>query len=442
MNPSIPLTRRGFLARAASLATAPLLIPARMRGATSPNDRVHIGIIGAGSRGRSHCIDLFQNYGDRARVVALCDVNRAHLLRTKGMVDEMYGDDLCATLGDYRELVERDDVDAVFIATPEHWHALPAIAAARANKHLFVEKPLAYSVVEGRALVDAVEQSGVAFQYGTQQRYGAEYHRACMLARNGYLGALHTVRVGAPFGKRGGCTEPIAPPEGLDYDFWLGPAPCAPYTEGRCDGAGGNGWYHIRDYSGGWITGWGSHDLDIAHWGLDADAGGPGLVSGESEIDTSGAYNTAWRWRFECRYPKGVTVVYASEDENPHGVRFEGEEGWVFVNRGVLRAEPESLLTVPFRDDDVRLDRPVGHLDDFLNVRRDGGRTTAHLRAAHSSTNACHVCNIAAAMKRPVTWDPAVERFVDDPEADRLLAREMRPPWRLPQDPMSNPSKG
>lgn len=426
-----PVSRRGFLARAGALAAAPLLVPSFVSGAAAPEEPIRIGIIGTGSRGRSHIIDLFENYKDRARVTALCDVNALNLLKTKVMVDQMYTDAKSETCGDFRQLLTFENVDAVFITVPEHWHALTAIAAVRAGKHVLVEKPLAYSVAEGRAIVDAVEKAGVAFQYGTQQRYAPEYHRACMLARNGYLGALHTVRVGAPQSERGGSTKEALVPTALDYDFWLGPAPKKPYTEGRCDGAGGKGWYLIRDYSGGYITGWGSHDLDIAHWGLDADNTGPTEVSGEYEIDTSGVYDTAWRWNFECKFPGGVTVNFASEDVNPHGVRFEGDDGWVFVNRGVIKAEPETLLTLEFKESDVRLDKPVKHLEDFLNVIRDGGKTTAHIRAAQSSTNTCHICNIAGALKRTVRWDHKKERFADDPEADNLLAREMRPPWRL-----------
>lgn len=424
-------TRRTFLKRLGALGVTPLIRPSSVFGTTSPNEIIQVGIIGTGGRGRSHIIDLFQNYRDTARVVALCDVNAMHLDKTKKMVDEMYEDNLCATFSDFRELVAREDVDAVFITTPEHWHAIPALAAIRAGKHVFVEKPLAYTPAQGRAIVDAVKLFGVAFQYGTQQRYASEYQRACMLARNGYLGALQTVRVGSPFGLRGGSATPIPPPDGLDYDFWLGPAPYKPYTDGRCDGSGGTGWYHIRDYSGGWITGWGSHDLDIAHWGMDMDSSGPKEVSGKAEYDTTGVYDTAWRWRFECAYPNDVKVIYASEDENRHGVRFEGDCGWVFVNRGVIEAEPASLLALSFKDFDVRLDRPIRHLEDFFHSIRTGQRTVANIDAAHSGANACHICNIAAELERTLTWDAATERFVDDEEANRLLSRAMRGPWHL-----------
>jgi hypothetical protein len=164
---------------------------------------------------------------------------------------------------------------------------------------------------------------------------------------------------------------------------------------------------------------------------MDMDNGGPKEVSGEAEYDTTGIYDTAWRWRFECAYPNDVKVVYASEDENRHGVRFEGDDGWVFVNRGLIEAEPESLLTLAFKDSDIHLDRPIRHLEDFFHSIRTGQRTTANIDAAHSGANACHICNIAAELERSVTWDAATERFVDDEEANRLLSRAMRGPWHL-----------
>jgi hypothetical protein len=260
-----------------------------------------------------------------------------------------------------------------------------------------------------------------------------------MLARNGHLGKVHTVRVGSPLGLKGGSTEMVPPPEGLDYDRWLGPAPFQLYTPGRCDGSKGEGWYHIRDYSGGWITAWGAHDVDIAHWGIGADDGGPVEVSGEAEFATDGAYNTAWRWHFDMSYPDGTKIVYASEDENPHGVKFEGSEGWIFVNRQKLEAEPASLLEIPLDGDSVQLTKADNHIGNFLEAIRNGSTVTAPLETAHRSTNACHLCNIAAVLQRPVRWDSANEQFIDDAEATALMSREMREPWSLGR-PSPNPA--
>ncbi|MBN2307598.1 MAG: Gfo/Idh/MocA family oxidoreductase [Candidatus Hydrogenedentes bacterium] len=429
--PRSALTRRGFLARAAGIAVAPQIVTFPLLGAAAPSNRIAVGMIGVGSRGRQHIIELFRNHKERARVVAVCDVNRANCDEATKMLAEMYKEDSCATHEDYGELLARDDIEAVIIAVPDHWHALTAVAAAQAGKPLYSEKPLAYTVAEGQAMVEAVKRFGVAFQHGTQQRSGRDFRFACELARNGRLGRVHTVHVGAPFGKQGGSTETAPVPDGLNYEFWLGPSPQVPYTPGRCDGRGGEGWYHIRDYSGGWVTAWGSHDYDIAQWGLGTDDTGPVTVEGEGEFATDGAYDTAWRWRVACAYADGRKIIFASKDVNPHGVKFEGDDGWVFVNRWTLEAEPESLLKEQFGPEETHLPVSDNHMGNFLDAVRGTATCIAPVEAAHRSTTACHLCNIAIALRRGLRWDPTEERFVDDDEANRLLSRPMRPPWRL-----------
>ena len=426
------ISRRRFMRRSAALGIAPLVIPASVLGkeGSPPSERISIGHIGVGGRGRGHAVSSHK-LADKAYVAAVCDVRAANRERAQAMVNEMHQNEDCAAYADFREVLARDDIDAVSIAVPDHWHALIAVAAARAKKHIYSEKPLAYTVAEGRAMVDAVKKHGVIFQHGTQQRSDKNFRFACELARNGRLGALHTIRVGSPFGERGGSTEQAPVPEGLDYEFWLGPAPFTPYTPGRCDGSGGDGWYHIRDYSGGWVTAWGSHDVDIAHWGGGMDGTCPVEIAGRGEFPTEGVYDTAWKWRVECRYANGITVVYASEDENPHGVRFEGSDGWVFVNRGTLKAEPESLLKEKFSGDDVRLPVSDDHFGNFFDCIRSGAKPVAPIEAAHNSTTACHLCNIAIVLKRTLRWAPEKEQFVDDEEAMRLLARPMRAPWTI-----------
>jgi predicted dehydrogenase len=422
-------SRRDFLKLAASAVVAPTISSAKAFCAAAPSERISVGIIGSGGRGRSH-IGGYKAF-DTVRIVAVCDVNAMNRNQAKSMIDQIYGDTACVAVRDYRELIARDDIDAVTIAVPDHWHALIAIAAANAGKHVYLEKPFAYSIAEGQAIVEAVRRNNVVFQSGTQQRSDPNYWRACMLARNGHLGKVGTVRVGSPFGLKGASTEMVPVPHGLDYDFWLGPAPFHVYTPGRCDGSSGGGWYHIRDYSGGWITAWGSHDIDIAHWGIGADDSGPVEVSGEAEFATDGAYDTAWRWHFDLTYADGTKVVYASEDENPHGVKFEGSEGWIFVNRQTLEAEPKSLLDIPLEGDSVQLTEADNHIGNFIDAIRNGAPVTAPLEAAHRTTTACHLCNIAAVLKRPVRWDPANEQFIDDPEATALMSRPMREPWSL-----------
>ncbi len=423
-------SRRTFLKSAAGAVAAPMIVPASVLGRTetAPSNKVALGVIGAGGRGRGHAKQVF--YQDQAQLVAIADMNRAHRDVTRRQVTELYENDDCTYYDDYRELIARDDIDAVCIAVPDHWHALVAVAAARAGKHLYSEKPFAYSIVEGRAIIDAVKKSGVVFQHGTQQRSAGRYRTACQLALNGYLGELKTIRVGSPLGIKGGSTEPAPAPEGLDYDFWLGPAPKIPYTEGRCSGHGGVGWYHIRDYSGGWITAWGSHDVDIAQWGHDIDRSMPVTVEGEGEA-APGVYDTAWRWRFECMYEDGVKLIYASIDENPHGIRFEGSEGWVFVNRGSQSASNPALWKTTFRDEDRKVEVSNDHWGNFLDCIIKGGTPVAPIEAAHLTTATCHLCNIAMDTGRKIRWDQKNERIVGDDEANAMLNRPMRAPWSL-----------
>lgn len=426
----VHVSRRGFLKRAAAASAGPLILTHPVFGKNAPNEKTAIGLIGCGGRGRSHIADGLRKLR-QARVVAVCDVyaeNRGH---AKQIADEVNGDTSCAALEDFRALLARPDIDAVTIAVPDHWHALIAAAAARAGKHLYSEKPFAYSVREGQAIVDAVKQSGVVFQHGTQQRSDELYWQACMLVRNGHLGTLRTVRVGSPYGIQGGSTVEAPVPAGLNYDFWLGPAPVKPYTDGRCHGDGGVGWYHIRDYSGGWVTAWGSHDVDIAHWGMGADDTGPREVTGTAEWAANGVYDTAWKWHFDLKYANGVNVVYASENENPHGVKFEGTDGWIFVKRGFIDAGPKSLLDKKLGKETVRLLRADNHMQNFLDAVRTGSAVAAPVDVAHRSTTACHLCNIAARTGRTIAWDPVDQQIVGDDEASAMLARPMRAPWAL-----------
>lgn len=424
------ISRRGFLKGAAVAALAPQILPSTAWGQDAPSHRTTMGMIGVGDRGRSHLSEL-SFHKQRAQVLAVCDVNATNAAKAKAMAEQAFGTQACTVYEDFRELIARDDLDAVCIAVPDQWHALIAVAAAKAGKHLYSEKPFAYSVEEGKAMVRAVAEAGVVFQHGTQQRSMPNFRQACEVARNGRLGAVHSIRVGSPFGKQGGSTEAAPVPEGLNYDFWLGPAPEKPYTPGRCNGAGGEGWYHIRDYSGGWVTAWGSHDVDIAQWGNGTDHTGPLEIEGDGEYAGGGVYDTLWKWHIECRYGNGVKLIYASEDEHSHGVKFEGDEGWVFVNRGTLEASDKALLETPLGPDAVRLGTSENHMGNFLDCIQGSQTPAAPIEAAHRSTAICHLCNIAVAVGRPLRWDPEKEEILGDVEASKLMSRTMRGPWRL-----------
>lgn len=366
-----------------------------------------------------------------SRLVAVCDVNRQAAAAAKAMADEMQGDHDCAEYSDFRELLARDDIDAVSIATPDHWHGLNTLAAVRAGKHVYLEKPVAFTIAEGRAIVEAVRRHGVVLQHGAQQRSLRTFQHAAWLAHSGRLGRVHTAIATSPYGVRGGDPNPAEPPAGLDYEFWLGPAPWKPYTPGRCRGHGGVGWYHIRDYSGGWITAWGSHHVDCAQWALGRDHEAPVTIEAQGEAPGEGVYDAYHKWRAEFTYADNTKLIFATPGE-AHGrmdVLVMGDDGWVCADRGRIDAHPKSLLAEhpgPLADP-----WPRHHYQDFLDAIRDGREPAAPIESAHLSTTLCHLVNISIDLQRPLHWDHSRERFVDDHIANRLLAAPMRAPWSL-----------
>ena len=429
-NKQSKISRRSFTKSAIGLGLAPLILPSSAYGAQAPSKRINVCVIGLGDRGNYHIKHGLRNLPN-ARIAAICDVNKPKRENMKVIVDQINDDNSCLLFEDFRDVLAHKDIDAITVAVPDHWHALITIAATKAGKHIYSEKPLSYSIVEGRAMVDAVKKSGVVFQHGTQQRSASEFWHACMLVKNGYLGEVKNIRVGSPFGKQGGDPNPAPVPEGLNYDLWLGPAPNVPYSPHRCDGNGGEGWYHIRDYSGGWVTAWGSHELDIAQWGNGTDDTGPVEISGHAEYPTEGVYDTARKWNFYCTYANGTTLNYGSEDMSRHGVRFEGSDGWVFVDRRILETSSPSLLKETFKDDKIQLYKSTNHMGNFIDAIINNQPTAAPIETAHRSTSVAHLCNIAAQTGRTLKWDPQKERFNNDDGANDMLSRDMREPWTI-----------
>jgi predicted dehydrogenase len=425
------MDRRGFLRRTGAAVVAPMIVPASVlgRGAPAPSGRLQMAIIGTGGRGGGHS-RVFSSFPD-CRVAAVCDVNRKNGEKAKAQVDETYGTKDCQLSADFRDIMARDDIDAVSIAVPDHWHARIALEAIRAGKHVYLEKPLAYTVAEGRALVEAVRRHGVVLQQGTQQRSMSTFQRATHLAQAGFLGKVRRATAISPYGAEGGNPNPGPVPEGLDYEFWLGPAPKVPYTPGRCKGHGGVGWYHIRDYSGGWITAWGSHHVDSAQWALGKDREAPVEVNATGEFPQSGVFDTCRKWRIDYRYADGTELTFATpnEAEGKMNVLIEGDEGWVCANRGSIDAFPKSLLSV--RPEPSGRPWPTNHFHDFVDAIREGREPCAPIEVAHLSTTLCHLGTIGVTLQRPLRWDGAHEHFIDDPIAERLLSRPMREPWSL-----------
>jgi len=422
-------SRRSFL-RGTLAISLPFAVPSLLRAATlRPSKRLNLAVIGTGGQGSSHT--RIWTGVPESRLVAVCDVNSTHAEQAKTSADSAQGDKSCAMYRDFRELLARQDIDAVSIAVPDHWHALIALAAIRAGKHVYLEKPVAYTVEEGRALVSAVRQYGTILQNGTQQRSLSPFQRAAWLARSGRLGNVHTAIAISPYGPEGGDPNPTTPPPEIDYEFWLGPAPYKPYTPGRCSGHGGVGWYHIRDYSGGWVTAWGSHHLDCAQWALGKDHEAPISVEATGEFPAKGVFDTCYKWRSEFRYADGKKLIFATpgEAEGKKNVLIEGDQGWVCADRESIDAHPKSLLAE--QPGPLAAAWSTDHYRDFLHAIHEGRDPAAPIEGAHLSTTLCHLANIAILLQRPLRWDGARECFIDDPIADSLLTSPMRSPWTL-----------
>jgi len=425
------VTRRRFLKAAGATVIAPLVIPSSAWGAFGqlpPSERIATALIGSGSRGQQ-----IMEGGDR--VVAVCDVDAKHREDARRKINAIAGGDACQGYNDFREVLDRDDVDAVVVATPDHWHVPIAIAAVKAGKAVYVEKPLSLSMSEGRILVDAVRRYGAILQVGSQQRSDEKFIRACELVRNGRLGQLKTAKV--LIYARGGKDNPWSPqpvPPELDYDLWLGPAPYSPYHKDRVH-------YNFRfvtDFSGGDMTNWGAHHLDIAQLALDADQTGPLEIVGTGKRNRSGIHDTFYDIAVDLTYAGGAKVELRSggTEVKTGGVRFEGTEGWIWVSRESLEAEPASLLTTRLGPDEIRLapESEAGtHMGIWLDCIRSRNPKGVNVpaEAGHRSATVCHLANAAMELGRKLSWDPAAEQFVGDNEANRMLRRPTREPWQI-----------
>lgn len=428
-------TRRGFL-RAAGCAAwgAPTIIAASALGTAqvpAASERITVGIIGTGGRGRTH----LEAFVHESQVVAVADPYQARRQAAQQRVEAHYAQTLgkgtyqgCAAYHDFRELLARDDIDAVSICTPDHWHAVQAVAAAASGKDVMCEKPLSVTVAEGRAVCDAMQRYGRVFQHGTQRRSEGGFAFACELVRNGRIGRLHTVRVSSEPSHANPNDPPAPVPPGFDYDLWLGPAPRVPYSPRRCVTPW---WYFIADYTIGFVAGQGVHFTDIAQWGLGTDHTGPVAIEGHGTLPPDGLCDTATAWHVEMTFANGVKLIYDDDRAFPMGVIFEGTEGKVLALCSGLSTDPPTLLTSVIRPDEIRLKRPRGHVADFVHGVRTREPTAAPVEAAHRATSLCHLTHIAILTGRKLQWDPVREQFLDDPAANRLLARGLRAPWYL-----------
>jgi myo-inositol 2-dehydrogenase/D-chiro-inositol 1-dehydrogenase len=440
------VSRRDFLkgstAATAALAVGfPYVISSPLRGAEAPGNKITIGCIGVGRMGLDDMRE-FMGFGD-TQVVAVCDVDTKRVKNARKIVDDHYSKKTkdgthkgCDIYTDFRELIARKDIDVVSVVTPDQWHALPAIVAARAGKDIFLQKPLTLTIPEGRVLSDTVDRYRRVLQVGSQQRSDSRFRFACELVRNGRIGKLHTVRVAFGLDPSTDPQPVMAVPENLDYKMWLGPAPWSAYTEKRVhpqNDYSRPGWLRISDYCCGMITGWGAHHMDIAQWGIGVEESGPmEIIAHQAEYPANGIWDVHGPHRIEYTYANGVKVFCTDNEQNKQGVVFEGTEGWVYVRRGAIDANPKSLLDTKIGPDEIHLYQSRSHKGNFLECIRTRSETVAPVEVGHRSCSACVLGYIAMKLKgRQLKWDPTQERFLNDDEANRMLFRPMSSPWTI-----------
>jgi predicted dehydrogenase len=450
------ISRRQFLRTATSVTVGavafPQILPASALGRdgkVAAGSRITLGVIGTGNQGLNDLRDFLND--ERVQVVAVCDVNRESAGYWSGgvagreparrIVEEKYAEQRasgtykgCDTYVDFRELLARGDIDAVEVCTPDHWHALPVLLAAKAGKDIYCQKPLSLTIAEGRAMSDAVKKHKRVFQTGSQQRSDSNFRRAAELVRNGRVGKLHTVRCGLPggrpdFGRTGGRKKPEPIPEGFNYDLWLGPAPQAPYAPARCH----VNFRWIYDYSGGQVTDWGGHHPDCAQWGMGTERSGPVEIrAAKGTFPPDELWNTATEYYFEAIYANGVKLIISSKERG--GVTWEGSDGWVWANRGSHDASSKEILNAEIGPNEVHLYESRNHFRNFIDCVISRKEPVAPVEVAHRSITICHLGNIAMRLGRDsLKWDPVKERIIGDAEAAKMLSRPYRDPWKLPK---------
>lgn len=437
----------------------PTIVPSSVFGKNAPSNRINIGQIGFGRIARSHDLpDILKN--EIAHVMAVADVDKKRLEMGKQWIEKQYaaktGKDKYVDVkmyDDYHDLLANKDIDAVIISTPDHWHAQPAMEAAIAKKHIYLQKPTSLTVKEGRMMSDMVRKKGVVFQLGSQQRSMSpwpQFKRACELVRNGRIGELKKVYVGLPGDPAGGITTKMPVPDNLNYDFWLGSTPDVFYTLDRVHSQTNiddrPGWLRCEQFGAGMITGWGSHHIDIAHWGMGTELTGPIELEGSAGFPTSGLWNVHGDFKVTTKYANGVIMEIGGN--NPNGVKFEGTEGWIFVSRGnvgVTATDPGLAANASKNDafyasDNKILGSVIGanetHLYESPEQHRNwlesivqNKETISPAEVAHRSCTACLIAHTAMKLQRKLHWDPVKEEFINDPQANATLSRPQRAPY-------------
>ena len=451
------MKRRKFINNLALSAVGtlgfPTIVPAHVLGGKdAPSNKINIGQIGCGRIARTHDLPGTWKH-EKARIMAVCDLDRHRTEETKQLVEEYYTKKTgqanyidVKMYDDYREMLLNKDIDAVMISTPDFWHAQPAMEAALAGKDIYLQKPTSLTIHEGRQLANVIKKTGRILQVGTQQRSSSQFRIAAELVRNGRIGKLHTVKIGLP-GDPSGAPAPAMPvPKGFNFDMWLGSTPEMAYTEIAVHPQKGYdrpGWLRMEQFGAGMITGWGQHHYDSAAWGMDTEYTGPISVESVAEFPKSGLWNVHGDFMSKAEYANGITMYTSGGYEN--GIRFEGSEGWIFVSRGDYAATP-SDPTAKVRSKALNASDPkilqsvIGekethlyHSDDqhgnWLDCIESRKEPISPIEIGHRACTVCLITHISMKIPRKLQWDPTKEQFVNDAEANTWLRRAQRAPY-------------
>jgi len=430
-------SRREFIKRSATLVAGavvlPHIIPSSAFGMgrrTAPSDRVVIGAIGTGSQGMSNMRD-FLNLSDAVQFVAVCDVDTRHLTKAKETVDLANKNSDCRSYGDYREFLEKEKLDAVSIALPDHWHGIIYSAAANKGINIYGEKPICRTIKDGQVIVNAVKNNNIIWQTGSWQRSLANFHRGAELAINGRVGKVKYIEVGLPDGGKGIGTPPVMQvPAELDWEMWLGPALKVPYR-----GVSHWDWRWILDYSGGQLTDWAGHHIDIANWGAGLEHTGPVEISGTGVYPVDGIFNVPVEYDFLCKYADGIEMRVANAYRLPLGMgtTWHGDLGWVHVDRGdIISASDSKILNEVIGENEIHLYKSDNHWQNFVDCARSGKPAIAPVDVAYRAISVALLGEIAMTTGQTIKWDPDKEEIIGNQTASRLLSRPYRQPWTLP----------
>ena len=451
------VSRRSFLKSGLGAAVAvgfPTIVPSAVLGQFAPSKRINIGAIGVGRISRGHDMPSILPY-DYAKIMAVCDLDANRVIDGKKLANDFYAAkygkayDGVTGYANYHDLLANKDIDAVVVSTPDHWHALIGIDAVRAGKDVYLQKPASLTIAEGRALSNAVQASGRILQIGSQQRSTVQFRYAAELVRNGRIGDLQLVEIGLPGDPAGGDKTPMPVPPTFNYDMWLGETPEVPYTVDRVHPQTGYdrpGWLRMRQFGAGMITGWGAHHVDSAHWGMNTEFTGPVEIWGTAEFPDHGLWDVHGSFKTEALYANGVRMSISGD--YPNGIKFYGSKGWIFVSRGneqVTKSDPVAklndntalassdpkIIKSVIGPDEIHLYESKEQHGNWLDCILTRSTPISPAEMGHRACSTCLLHDIAMVTKRKLHWDPVMERFLNDDNANSMLSRPHRAPYLL-----------